>query len=125
MAGKAPKKVRPPVVPKHEIDFPAGFDPKPTVFKDGVTRQIQLWESFRDANDDGYWGGVVCAVKGFGSQPPKGGKGRMGTTCSPFTGTVIGAMFDPDGSVDKVCEPKYDDGNVPLPNEFYQLHNGN
>jgi peptidoglycan hydrolase-like protein with peptidoglycan-binding domain len=101
--------------------IPDDFDPKPTVFTGGLPRMIGLWEASRDANDGGYGGSVLQKIRGWGTP----GSSRA-TSCSPFTGTVIGMMFDPRGGEDAgaTYEPKCDDGRLALPVEFYMLHNG-
>lgn len=100
--------------------FPAGFDPKPTVFNGGIDRMIKLWEAHRDVNEGGYGSGVVCHIDEWG-------KASKVTSCSPFTATVIGAMFDPEGGEDatKTYKPLFDGGTTPLPQVFYAMHQGN
>lgn len=100
-------------------EFPADFKPEPTVFKGGLDRMIQLWEKAREKNSGGYGGNRLFQCEGWA------GTGSV-TSCSPFTATIVGAMFDPDGGDDKkVWAPKYDNGTKPLTSLFYGMHNGN
>jgi hypothetical protein len=110
-AKKTPKPPKP--------DFPDDFDPKPTALQGGLARLVRCWEACRDANSGGYKGGVVQSVKRWA-------KKSTITSCSPFTATVVGMMFDQSGteSADQTYEPKYDGGSVALPVQFYMLHNG-
>jgi peptidoglycan hydrolase-like protein with peptidoglycan-binding domain len=104
-----------------KAEFPADFAPRPTVFNDdgdALGRMLKLWNKARDKNTGGYGGNRLFKVKGWGAT------GTV-TSCSPFTATIIGMLFDPDGGVDKdVWEPKYDNGTQPLPYLFYEIHNG-
>lgn len=104
------------------LDLPDDFKPDPTVFNGGPARQKQLWEACRDVNAGGYGGGVVQTIKSMGCGVNK----AQVTSCSPFTATVIGMMFDkrPGVSQDNF-EPMFDNGNKPLGVGFYQMHNGN
>lgn len=97
------------------------FAPKPTVFTGGMARMIRLWECCRDANAGGYGSGVLQSIRGWGSPSSS----RV-TSCSPFTATVIGMMFDARGGEDPsvTYEPKYDEGRAVLPSAFYAMHNG-
>lgn len=104
-----------------KAEFPADFAPRPTVFNgdgDALGRMIKLWNKARDKNTGGYGGNRLFQIKGWSPT------GTM-TSCSPFTATIIGMLFDPDGGTDKaVWEPKYDAGTRPLTSLFYQMHNG-
>lgn len=104
-----------------EAEFPADFAPKPTVFAsdgDAIGRMTKLWNKARDANFGGYGGGRLFQVKDWSGTSTV-------TSCSPFTATIIGMLFDPDGGTDKtVWEPKFDNGTKPLPPLFYTMHNG-
>ncbi|HMG23312.1 MAG TPA: peptidoglycan-binding domain-containing protein, partial [Kofleriaceae bacterium] len=102
-------------------EYPADYAPKPTVFNGGPTRMIALWEASRDNNLGGYGSGVTHSIRGWG----KKSKSQV-TSCSPFTATVIGMMFDARGgeAADTVYEPKFDDGQRALASTFYALHNG-
>ncbi|TMQ15238.1 MAG: hypothetical protein E6J90_17550 [Deltaproteobacteria bacterium] len=101
--------------------IPDGFDPKPTVFTGGLERMIKIWESSRDVNDGGYGGGVLQHVTGWGTP-----SSHKTTSCSPFTATVIGMLFDSSGASDATTKynPMYDGGQTPLPVDYYVLHNG-
>lgn len=101
-----------------KAEFPADFAPKPTVFSGGLDRMVRLWNKARDKNTGGYGGNRLFQISGWS------GTGTM-TSCSPFTATIVGMMFDPDGDDDrKVWEPKYDGGTRPLTDVFYTMHNG-
>ena len=97
------------------------FTPKPTVFTGGMARMIRLWECCRDANAGGYGSGVIQSIRGWSKL-----SSRQVTSCSPFTATVIGMMFDARGGEDPsvTYEPKYDEGTAVLPSAFYAMHNG-
>lgn len=100
-----------------KAEFPADFAPKPTVFAGGLDRMISLWNKARERNTGGYGGNRLFQIRGWA------GTGTM-TSCSPFTATIVGMMFDPDQNDDKkVWEPRYDNATVPLPSAFYALHN--
>lgn len=103
------------------LDLPDDFKPDPTVYNGGPARQKQIWEACRDVNPGGYGSGVVQLIKSMGCAR----KSRV-TSCSPFTATVIGMMFDmrPGVSQDDF-EPMFDNGTRPLGPTFYQMHNGN
>jgi peptidoglycan hydrolase-like protein with peptidoglycan-binding domain len=103
------------------LSFPDDFAPEPTVCNGGPARQVQIWEACRDVNAGGYGSGVVQSIQGWGS-PSK----KQVTSCSPFTATAIGMMFDPRPGVSQTSfTPMYDKGTKPLGAEFYQMHNGN
>src|SRR5438046_4126938 len=54
------------------------------------------------------------------AQPPRS------TSCSPFTATVIGMLFDPSRATKgDSFQPMYDNGKVALPHAFYSMHQGN
>jgi hypothetical protein len=104
-------------------DFPPEFEPEPTVFSGGLDRMIKIWEAHRDANDGGYGSGIVCSVSPWSIKP---NAKTAWTSCSPFTATAIGAMFDPSGGDGgKTFHPVFDNGRAPLPHAFYSLHQGN
>jgi peptidoglycan hydrolase-like protein with peptidoglycan-binding domain len=72
----------------------------------GPARIIQICEELRGRNDDGYVaniGGILANIKQHGSLPawPK----CKGTTCTPFTATVIGVAFDPKYPRDDEKDP--------------------
>lgn len=101
-----------------KAEFPADFAPRPTVFPGGLDRMVRLWNKARDKNTGGYGGNRLFQISGWS------GTGTE-TSCSPFTATIVGMMFDPDGADDKkTWEPKYDAGTRPLSNVFYTMHNG-
>ncbi len=92
----------------------------------GVDSIIQICEDLRVLNEDGYvpgCGGVLTYVSGC-TIPV-----RKGTTCSPFTGTVIGVAFDTGDYPRKVDArnpyvPMVNGGKDPLPfHDFYNLNN--
>jgi len=67
----------------------------PTSVYGGLDRIYQIWEDMRARNTDGYvpsssGGGILANIDDHGSL-----RVVPGTTCSPFTGTVIGLAFDP------------------------------
>lgn len=117
----APKKKKTPRVhvPTLAEQFPPGFDPEPTVFKGGVDKLVEIWETMRGNNSLGYGGAIVQAIKGWAVDELKG------TTCSPFTGNVFGITCDPTGAISgNNIQPMYDGGTKPLPSAFYAMHNG-
>jgi hypothetical protein len=102
-----------------------GFAPEPTVFKGGIKRMIEIWETLREQNAGGYGGSVVQQIGSgkhkWGIHPNK----TKSTSCSPFTATVIGMLFDPSGATKgDTFDPVYDNGTKPLPSSFYSMHNG-
>jgi peptidoglycan hydrolase-like protein with peptidoglycan-binding domain len=101
--------------------IPDKFAPQPTRPTGGLERMQQLWESCRDVNEGGY--GQYCVQSIAGWFPAN--KAQT-TSCSPFTGTVIGMMFDPTGGTGstKTYQPMCDNGARALPNDFYGMHNG-
>ena len=97
----------------------------PTDLPGGWPRIIEIAEEMRTRNSDGYLpaiGGILANIKNHQALLCKG------TTCSPFTATVIGVAFDPK-------YPRKDldgDAYVPLCNggkdamkypDFYHEHN--
>jgi peptidoglycan hydrolase-like protein with peptidoglycan-binding domain len=103
------------------LDFPDDFAPEPTVLNGGPDRQKQIWEACRKVNAGGYGSGVVQTIKSMGCQP----NAKQVTSCSPFTATAIGMMFDKRPGVEQSnFEPMYDNGTKPLGHAFYQMHNG-
>src|SRR5262245_41658174 len=79
----------------------------------------QIMNDLRAKNTGAYGSGVCGGVSGWGiGHAPA-------TACSPFTASVIGILFDPKGTVGGKCNPVYDDGNKPLPKDFYIMHQGN
>lgn len=93
--------------------------PEPTVFQGGVERMIKIFNDLREENTGAYGSGVCGGISGWGI------KGRSITSCSPFTATVIGILFDPNGTVGGACNPTYNNGADDLPKTFYAMHNGN
>jgi len=108
---------------KHSARKPSpyweGFDPKPTVFKGGIKRMVELFNTLRGQNAGGYGSGVVQKVGGWPSNP------QNVTSCSPFTATVIGMLMDPSGATQGDFQPMYDNGTKPLPRDFYDMHQQN
>jgi hypothetical protein len=91
-----------------------------------LDRMVKCWEHLRGLNKNGYSstkGGILVKIEGF----PRSQMGDTGTTCSPFTATVIMMMFDPDIGDDftEPFKPLYGgDNKKALPcNDFYHLHN--
>jgi hypothetical protein len=105
------------------MSIPDNFDPKPTIPTGGLDRMIQIWEASRDANSGGYGSGVLQQILKWGEPSPK-----HVTSCSPFTATCIGMMFDPSGATDEetVYAPEINNGTstLALPPDYYILHNG-
>jgi hypothetical protein len=103
------------------MSIPDDFDPKPTAPTGGLDRMIQIWEASRDVNSGGYGGSVLQSVSGWGTP-----SAAQTTSCSPFTATCIGMMYDPGGATDgnTVYAPMYDSGATALPVDYYILHNG-
>ena len=105
------------------MSIPDDFDPQPTIPTGGLDRMIQIWEASRDTNGGGYGGSVLQHIAGWGAPSAK-----HTTSCSPFTATCIGMMFDPSGATDDATEyaPVINtaSGTLALPVDFYRLHNG-
>ncbi len=105
------------------MSIPDDFDPKPTRPTGGLDRMVRIWEALRDSNTGGYGDSVLRQISGWGKPSP-----RHITSCSPFTATCIGMMFDPGGAVDAatVYAPVVNvaGGQLALPFDFYMLHNG-
>lgn len=100
---------------------PEDFDPQPTVFPGGIAKMLSCFEKLRELNTEGYRSGTVLAkVDGWGVRVDKA------TTCSPFTATVFGMLFDPRETLgDPPYKPEYRitaDRKAPLPSTFYMLH---
>ena len=97
----------------------------PTKLPGGWSKIIQIADDLRARNTDGYLpaiGGILANVKNHQALLCKG------TTCSPFTATVIGVAFDPKYPRDDLKGDAY----VPLCNggkdamkypDFYHEHN--
>jgi len=127
-----PKKKKVPNAQPKRIEYPI-FDgqPKPTVFKGGIKRMMQIWNDLRDMNTGAYGSGRLIAK--ISTWPGTGtGLDKLPvTSCSPFTSTVIGILFDPDGTAKGTSHPKYDGdptthlGTKDIENTFVQMHNGN
>lgn len=67
----------------------------PTKLPGGIERIIQVCEDLRERNSDGYLrggegGGILANIRDHRSL-----RISKGTTCTPFTATVIGVAFDP------------------------------
>jgi hypothetical protein len=105
------------------MSIPDDFDPKPTLPTGGLERMIQIWEASRDTNSGGYGGSVLQHISGWGTPSL-----QHTTSCSPFTATCIGMMFDPSGATDDETQyaPVINNGTstLALPVDFYMLHNG-
>jgi len=105
------------------MSIPDNFDPKPTLPTGGLERMIQIWEASRDANSGGYGSGVLQQISDWPTPNPD-----HKTSCSPFTATCIGMMFDPSGATDDGTTylPTINNGTgtLALPKEYYILHNG-
>src|SRR5678815_4856674 len=109
--------------------------PKPwaeTKVYGGLERIYRIWEDMRARNTDGYvpsanGGGILANI-----EPHGGLRVVPGTTCSPFTGTVIGLAFDPTyprndlppGPNSDPYKPMFNGGKDRLPwVDFYLQHN--
>lgn len=114
----------------------------PTKLPGGVARLIQVWEDLRVRNTDGYLpgiGGILANIKQHGSVAV-----CRGTTCTPFSATVIGVAFDPTYPRDdwpnwqnEITMPSKAKGDPYVPmfnggkdpmlpfNVFYVAHNSN
>jgi hypothetical protein len=103
--------------------IPDDFDPQPTIPTGGLDRMIQIWEASRDTNAGGYGGSVLQQVDTWLKPSAK-----HTTSCSPFTATCIGMMYDPGGATDDatVYKPVINTGSgtLALPVDYYILHNG-
>ena len=102
----------------------------------GIESIFEICEVLRDRNKDGWVagaGGHLAKIKGDTV------KLKTATTCSPFTGTVIGVAFDKEkfprddwpgfdegksGADGDPYVPSFDGGTRPLPfSDFYKMHN--
>jgi hypothetical protein len=105
------------------MSIPDDFDPQPTIPTGGLDRMIQIWEASRDTNAGGYGGSVLQNISTW-SRP----SAKHTTSCSPFTATCIGMMYDPNGATDDATEyaPVINNGGgtLALPFDYYMLHNG-
>ena len=104
----------------------------------GLDRIYRIWEDMRARNTDGYTptangGGILANIADHGSL-----RVVPGTTCSPFTATVIGLAFDPmyprndlpapskGNKGGDAYKPMFNGGKDPLPfAAFYTQHNIN
>jgi len=115
-----------PPEPWEKTDIPSGKDGVPG----GIKKIYRIWEDMRARNGNGYvpGGGLLANVIDHGMLTI-----TDGTTCSPFTATVIALAFDPE--YPRNDRPvKGGDPYVPLFNgnkkdklpfhDFYQQHNG-
>src|SRR5687767_5057816 len=109
-------------VKKHALPKPPYAETK---LPGGPARIIEICEDLRSRNTDGYLpriGGVLAQIEKFS-------KAKAGTTCSPFTGTVIGVAFDPKYPRDDLggdpYVPMFNGGKDPLLPfySFYGKHN--
>jgi hypothetical protein len=108
--------------------------PKPpyvrTNIPGGFAKILRIWEDLRTQNANGYvpGGGLLADIRDHGALAI-----TKGTTCSPFTATVIGLAFDPEyprkglpGSGKDVFVPMFNGGKDELPFlPFYHMHNMN
>jgi hypothetical protein len=102
------------------LDLPTWDDyPEPTIYQGGIDRMIKIFNDLRAENTGAYGSGVCGGISGWDIN------GRSITSCSPFTATVVGILFDPGGTVGGACNPKYDGGTKDLPRDLYVMHNGN
>lgn len=79
--------------PKRKAPTFPKFDYAPTKLPGGVAKLVQIWDDLRTRNTDGYLpavGGILANLKNHGSLAV-----CKGTTCTPFSATVIGVAFDP------------------------------
>jgi peptidoglycan hydrolase-like protein with peptidoglycan-binding domain len=94
----------------------------PTELPDALKRLMTAAERQRENNTGGYGSGVCVQIDGWM-------KKSTVTSCSPFTATTIGMIFDPDfmskaaGDTYKPVAKRADGGTDPLPGLFYRLHN--
>lgn len=93
----------------------------------GIAKIVRVWEDLRGRNQDGYvkGGGLLANIRDHGGKSVS-----RGTTCSPFTATVIGCALDPDYSsknLDKdVYVPMFSGTSKPLQLPFLDfLHQHN
>lgn len=117
MAASAKKQKKPSPPPQ----VPEDFDPQPTVFTGGIPKLLKCFEHLRELDTEGYRSGsVLTRVEGWGVKVDKA------TTCSPFTATVFGMLFDTRETVgEEPYKPIYNvtkDRTAPLPSTFYMLH---
>jgi len=97
----------------------------------GVGRIIQVCEDLRERNQDGYVpriGGILANIKNHGSLAAW--PNCKGTTCTPFTATVIAVAFDPKYPRDDEHDPYvplFNGGADPLMpySVFHVAHNAN
>lgn len=107
--------------------------PKPpfaeTKIPGGLPKMFQIWEDMRARNANGYvpGGGLLANVGDHGALSI-----TKGTTCSPFTATVVALMYDKDYPRDDLGEQgdadpyvaKFNGGNDTLPfRRWYNQHN--
>jgi len=110
---------------KSHFPFPDDWDPKPTVFKGGVQRIVDIWTELRRKNTGGYGPGSILTSVGHGKDKWQVAASSV-TSCSPFTANVLGMLLDPSGlSSGDNWAPTYDNGTKPLPHMFYSAHQGN
>jgi peptidoglycan hydrolase-like protein with peptidoglycan-binding domain len=94
---------------------------EPTVFAGGLERMIAMAEALRDINTGGYKGGFLTAIEGWNFDHLLSDH----TSCSPFTGTLLGMLYDPTTAVTaRKFAPIFDGSKkLPLPHGFYSIHN--
>lgn len=117
----ATKKDKAPKLSMVEKAFPAGFAPKPTIYQGGIDRMIRCWTALRAINGGGWGTKFLVTVEGWHFKPNLSDS----IACSPFTGTVIAMLFDPDADpAADHFKPVFDgDSKTPLPAMFYHFHN--
>lgn len=107
-----------------KLPYPDDFAPDATAFKGGIDRMVKIFDTLRDQNGGGYGGGVVQQI-GTGANKWEVTPSKV-TSCSPFTATVIGMLYDPNlATSGSSFQPMYDKGKTPLPHFFYSMHQGN
>jgi hypothetical protein len=105
------------------------YVPRAAEFGGAVQKLIRIAEDLRDRNKDGYLdsahrGGFLANIKQWDFGPYI----TTATTCSPFTGTLLGVLFDPDAYPKDDLKkdpyvPMYNDGKDKLPKQFWWDHN--
>jgi len=117
----ARKTQAPPKLRWFQRVFREGVDLEPTVFAGGLDRMIAMAEALRDLNAGGYLGGFLVAVEGWGFDKLVSDH----TSCSPFTGTLLGMLYDPAAAANaRRFAPVFNGAHAdPLPGGFYRIHN--
>lgn len=121
---KTPKPPKPPPKPHLFADM-ASWKPQETVFQGGLPRMLKIWETLRENNQHGYGSNFLANMPQW-NWGWKKGKGQPSiTSCSPFTGAVMGMMLDPGGATDiqTIYKPMFDNATRELPGAYYQFQN--